>query len=222
MFLLILGCSSPRTYSIISPEDAASPSKGETKFSLEVNPRVQKEIDSIVDNQESKKEFKEAALRMEGYRMLVEPILRQAHLPLELLAVPMVQTGYLNRVPKDDEDGAGIWRFTPFTANMYGLITSDPSEEPASSRMDDRLDVQKETQAAVAYFEHLYDLYHDWRLALMAYCEGEGTTTKAREARPNASPWELDALNATTPDEKSCLAQTMAVIYLLRHPEISQ
>jgi len=219
LLLLIFGCSSPRTYSIISPEDTASPSKGETKFSLEVNPRVQKEIDAIVANPESKKEFKEAVLRMSGYRMLVEPILVQAHLPLELLAVPLVQTGYINRVPKDDEDGAGIWRFTPFTANMYGLITNDPSEEPASSTMDDRLDVQKETRAAAAYFEHLYDLYHDWRLVLMAYCEGEGMTSEKLGQRPGANPWVVDSM---MPDEKSCLAQTMAVLYLLRHPETNK
>jgi membrane-bound lytic murein transglycosylase D len=61
-------------------------------------------------------------------------------LPVELLAIPLVESGYKN-LPARRSAGAGLWMFITPTARHYGL--------EVSAARDERLDVMAETRAAM-------------------------------------------------------------------------
>jgi hypothetical protein len=205
--IVLAACSSTQ------PPVSSETSEGAQKyppFVIEVNERVLNEVTTFTQTSASKKEFKLALARMKRFEPKTAPVFEKASLPRELLALPLVLTNYTNTPPKskDDEGGVGLWRFTPFMANNYGLVTA---------KRDDRLIVVKETQAAGAYLTHLFNLFHDWRFVLIGYCEGEGWLSAAITRNPSANPWEIDL---TSTDSQSCLTQTMAVLHIIEHPEV--
>jgi membrane-bound lytic murein transglycosylase D len=184
-------------------------------FPIEIPAPVLREINILLETEVSRKILSEEISRMHSLEPQIISILKEAHLPLELLAIPLVQTGYQNRAPEKHSDGAGYWRFTQFTANLYGLVTADLPEEPLSIATDQRLDLQKETQAATIYLGHLYRLFKNWDFALTAYCEGENFVFREQEKDPSLTAWQMesDALA-----EKPCLTETMAVLVVIKYP----
>jgi membrane-bound lytic murein transglycosylase D len=64
----------------------------------------------------------------------------------------------------------GPWQFIPSTGYKYGLNRD--------SFIDERMNVEKSTQAAIAYLTDLHGLFGDWLTALAAYNCGEGRVLK--------------------------------------------
>lgn len=102
----------------------------------------------------------------------VEARLAAAGLPVELSAVPFVESGYRNRLESElpaavppQSRGAGYWMFIASTARAYGLVVD--------GAVDERLDLDKETTAAIALLAADHQRYGDWGLALAAYNQGE-------------------------------------------------
>ncbi|OPY06286.1 MAG: Membrane-bound lytic murein transglycosylase D precursor [Syntrophaceae bacterium PtaB.Bin038] len=64
----------------------------------------------------------------------------------------------------------GPWQFIPSTGYKYGLNRD--------LYVDERMNVEKSTQAAIAYLTDLHGLFGDWLTALAAYNCGEGRVLK--------------------------------------------
>ena len=64
----------------------------------------------------------------------------------------------------------GPWQFIPSTGYKYGLNRD--------LFIDERMSVEKSTQAAIAYLTDLHGLFGDWLTALAAYNCGEGRVLK--------------------------------------------
>jgi membrane-bound lytic murein transglycosylase D len=148
----------------------------------------------------------------------VDDVLAQAGLPPFLAAVPLVESGYSNwGAPDGDEEqsrapgtipGRGLWMFIAPTARQYGLRVDDT--------VDERLDPEKETAAAVALLSDMYDRYGDWGLALSAYNMGPRAVDAAIEAGGTRDPWELTARGLLN----EYAAQVMAAALVLEAPEL--
>lgn len=187
------------------PAEAPAPKD----FPLVVNPGVVAEVNRVIKNRSAKQYFREVLQRLDGYREMMETKLERHRLPLELLAVPVVESGYRN-LSADDESpqGAGLWMFVKRTARHYGLRIGEVRDE--------RLNEEKATEAAAKYLAHLYRVFHSWPLALAAYNRGE-TYVKTRIAEAGTrDAWKLE--------EETILGRyldkTMAAAFLLRHPHL--
>lgn len=101
-------------------------------------------------------------------------------LPLDLIAVPMVESAFQTTAVSTKE-AAGLWQIIPGTGRELGLVLAEG--------YDGRLDIHTSTDAALRYLRYLHKLFGgDWLLALAAYNAGPGAVQNAIRTRPAAPP----------------------------------
>ncbi len=108
--------------------------------------------------------------KMNYYMPIFESELDKAGLPIELRAVPIIESALRPRA-YSHAGASGLWQFIYSTGKSYGL--------EMNSYIDERRDPQKATKQAVHYFEDLYSVYKDWFLVIAAYNCGPGNVNKA-------------------------------------------
>jgi len=143
---------------------------------------------------------------MAEHRSHIEAELDRYHLPRELLAVPLVESGFRNRKAGI---GAGLWMFIEPTARRFGLHVS--------AERDERLDVRLETDAAMRMLSGLQLQFQDWPLALLAYNTGNAHVERAIEATGSKDAF---ALIDRRPAEAAYLPRVMAAVLVLANPAV--
>jgi membrane-bound lytic murein transglycosylase D len=128
-----------------------------------LNADVEKEIRSF---QGPEREFFMSSYQRSWlYRELITSELNKAGLPAELFWLPLVESGFkvgaLSRAR-----ALGLWQFIPSTGYKFGLVRDE--------WVDERMDILKSTQAAIAYLKELHSMFGDWLTVLAAYNCGEG------------------------------------------------
>ncbi|WP_176736373.1 lytic transglycosylase domain-containing protein [Oligoflexus tunisiensis] len=131
-------------------------------FPVELTRPVMKRLSFLLNQPAQVEGLKQELNRMERYQSIVLPQLEKSGLPLELAAIPMVETGYKNHPPH--RNGAGLWMITRNTAAAYDLSVA--------GKNDERLNPEKATEAAIQILKDYYERFNDWLLALAAYNQG--------------------------------------------------
>ncbi len=132
-----------------------------------VNDHVLSEIQSF--QTQERDFFLESYKRSGRYRGEMVKALKEAGLPEELSWLPLIESGFKIRALSRSR-AFGLWQFIPSTGYKFGL--------KRNAWIDERLDPEKSTAAAIAYFKELHQMFGDWATVLAAYNCGEGSVAR--------------------------------------------
>jgi membrane-bound lytic murein transglycosylase D len=131
---------------------------------LTMNEHVRREIESFKGPE---RDFFMAAYRRSGrYRPAIVKALKEAGMPAELSWLPLIESGFKVRALSKAR-ALGPWQFIASTGYRYGL--------KRDQWVDERMDLEKSTAAAIAYLKELHQMFGDWTTALAGYNCGEWT-----------------------------------------------
>ncbi|NOZ61214.1 MAG: transglycosylase SLT domain-containing protein [Calditrichaeota bacterium] len=126
-------------------------------------------IDNIRGQQGLRDQFREGLIRSGRYAEHINRIFREFDLPLELAALPFVES--LFHVKSYSKVGAaGIWQFTRRTGRRFLKI---------NYTVDERFDPISATVAAAKLLKENYEKLGNWPLAITAYNHGVHGMEKA-------------------------------------------
>lgn len=108
--------------------------------------------------------FMESYRRSGKYREAMVKALKEAGLPVELSWLPLIESGFKARALSPAR-ALGLWQFIPSTGYKFGLMRD--------TWIDDRMDPEKATAAAIEYLKELHNIFGDWTTVLAGYNCGE-------------------------------------------------
>ena len=144
------------------------------------------------------------------YLEMIRGVLRRNGLPEDLAFTAMIESGF-NPLAVSRAGAKGMWQFMAATARRYGLRVDD--------WVDERLDPEKATGAAAAYFRDLHNIFGSWTLAQAAYNAGEMKVIKALRATGSKDFWPLTRTVHLRRETKDFVPQIQAAVIIGRDPE---
>jgi len=129
-------------------------------------------VDREVESYRSRPDFLDRTFRRGSrYLYYIVTEIERRGMPLELALLPVVESAF-NPVAYSRSRASGLWQFIPSTGKHYGLTQN--------WWIDERRDVLRATDAALAYLQYLNQYFNgDWYLAIAAYNGGEGNVSRA-------------------------------------------
>ena len=176
---------------------------------LDMNSYVQKEIDSFKGRE--KKWFLKVYARSGKYRPAILKELKEAGLPEELSWLPLIESGFSTKA-KSNKAAVGMWQFIASTGYKYGL--------KRNTWLDERMDPEKSTRAAIAYLTELHQIFGEWKTALAGYNCGETRVLRVIKSQKINYMDDFWDLFQKLPNETArYVPRFYAVLHILKDPE---
>lgn len=178
-------------------------------FPFAANERVIEQLNRLLSTPDGRAFVRRGIERMKQHEPLIADALARYGLPAELMAVPLVESGYRNLPPGENpRHGAGLWMFIEPTARRFGLTVD--------ANVDERMNVVLETDAAMRMFGALHGQFGDWALALLAYNAGERRVQEAVRATASRDVWHV--ISQGYENDPDYVARVMAVLLIMKNP----
>jgi membrane-bound lytic murein transglycosylase D len=176
---------------------------------LTMNKHVENEI-KLFQGVE-RKFFIESYQRSGMFREDIVKALRDAGMPEELSWLPLIESGFKIRALSRAR-ALGLWQFIPSTGYKFGL--------KRNSWIDERLDPDKATAAAIAYLTELHHIFGDWTTVLAAYNCGEGAVLRViRGQKINYLDNFWDLYEQLPRETARYVPRFLATLHILKDPE---
>ena len=175
---------------------------------LIMNEHVEKEIKRFQGRE--KRFLTESYKRSGRYMEKIMNALEKAGLPEELAWLPLIESGFKVKALSRAR-ALGLWQFIPSTGYKFGL--------KRDTWIDERLDPEKSTDAAIAYLKELHKIFGDWTTVLAAYNCGEGRVLKKiRNQKINYLDNFWDLYEQLPRETARYVPKFMAVLHILKDP----
>ncbi|MCJ7595261.1 MAG: lytic transglycosylase domain-containing protein, partial [Desulfobacterales bacterium] len=175
---------------------------------LVMNDHVRKALASFTGRE--KGFFLNAYRRSGKYRPAIVKALEEAGFPKELSWLPLIESGFSVRALSRAR-ALGLWQFIASTGYKFGL-KRDPW-------IDERMDPEKATQAAIAYLRELHQIFGDWTTALAAYnCGERAVLNRIRTQKINYLDNFWDLYEKLPRETAQYVPRFMAVLHILNDP----
>lgn len=193
-------------------QQMAAVARANGAFPIVVNESVVQELNRYLGTPDGRKFVRDSLSRMQAHRELIEGKLEQYGLPPQLMAVPLVESGYRNLPQtKNAAHGAGVWMFIAPTARRYSLRVDE--------RTDERLDVAAETDAAMRMFGDLHRHFDDWGLALLAYNSGNALVEQGIRDTGSRDVWTI--VGNGYENDRDYMPRLMAAMLIMQNPSVA-
>ena len=136
--------------------------------------RVDYWVDQFSHTPEYRKKIAAGFERKPHVQKLITSRLRARGLPQNLIYLAFEESAF-DREAHSAEEAVGVWQLTKATAHLYGLRVN--------KKVDERKNLEKETEAALDFLEHLYKRFGCWYLAAAAYNSGENRVARIMHKR---------------------------------------
>ena len=179
-----------------------------TPLNLSYNIEVEKYIkDYIYKNREK---VSELLFLADYYFPIFEEALDRNNLPLEIKYLPIIESE-LNPSVRSPMGATGMWQIMFNTAKEYNLLIS--------SYVDERMDVEKSTEAACKYFQKSYDRFNDWESSIASYNVGQYGVVKAiKRSGGKSNYWQYRAFLPR--ETQQYIPKFMAAVYVMNYAEL--
>ncbi len=174
-----------------------------------MNKHVEKALKLFQERE--KKFFIESYVRSGKYRPAIVKALKEEGLPEELSWLPLIESGFKVRALSRAR-ALGMWQFIASTGYKFGL--------ERNAWIDERMDTEKSTKAAIAYLKELHSIFGDWSTAIAAYNCGEGRVLrviKRQKIKYLDNFWDL--FTRLPYETASYVPKFMAVLHIVTDPE---
>ncbi len=199
---------SKRLLEIYTSSSTTHRSIGDGAIPLVMNEHVEREIKSF---QTIERNFFVESYRRSGrYQKYIAAEFRKAGLPTELSWLPLIESGYKDKAFSRSR-ALGLWQFIASTGYRFNL-KRDPW-------IDERMDFQKSTKAAIEYLTFLHDLFGDWSSALAGYNCGEMNVVRAiRQQREDYLDDFWDLYTILPAETARYVPRFLATLYIIKNP----
>ncbi len=177
---------------------------------ITINRHVQAEIDLFTKGRE-RRFFIDSYKRSGRYRAKIVNALQEAGLPQELSWLPLIESGFkVNALSRSR--ALGMWQFIPSTGYKFGLSRN--------KFIDQRMDPERSTRAAIEYLKELHRIFGDWSTVLAAYNCGEGRVLRLiRGQNINYLDNFWDLYQRLPRETARYVPRFLATLHILNNPE---
>jgi len=179
-----------------------------TPLMLSYNLEVEQYIKDYIYKNRDK--VSELLFLAEYYFPIFEEALDRNNLPLEIKYLPIIESE-LNPSAKSPMGATGMWQIMFNTAKEYNLLIS--------SYVDERMDVEKSTEAACKYFQKSYNRFNNWESSIASYNVGQYGVIKAmKRSGGKSNYWQYRAF--LPPETQQYIPKFIAAIYVMSYADL--
>lgn len=175
-------------------------------FGVRLDPRVVTYLEFYKTNPRGQAIARAWAKKSGRFVPALQAALAKAGMPTDLVWLSLIESGH-NPTIYSSAGAAGLWQFIPDTGRTYGLTVD--------RWVDERLDPQRSTDAALGYLADLHKRFGNWELAMAGYNMGHGGLSRAIRKYNTNDYWELSRYEAGIPWETALYVPKIAAIAIV-------